>query len=156
MILLLAPKPYVRNMHVHAKIRKNAQTCAEIRKNAPKICQNMLKIPKTPKEYPKYLKMRKYHAKSQQNPGKRCPDPPQPREMEPECSPDLSQTLQNRFKIHQKSRIHGMNLFWEAKNKDSWHESFFWTEKCAPRVARERIARQNPSQNPSHIHPFWH
>ena len=61
----------------------------------------------------------KYRAKSQQNPGKRCPDPPQPREMEPECSPDPSQTLQNRFKIHQKSRIHGMNLFWEGKSKDS-------------------------------------
>ena len=125
MILLLAPKQYVQNIHVHAKIRKNKQTCAKICKNAPKICQNMLKFQKIPKKYSKYLKMRKYHAKSQQNPDKRCPDPPQPREMEPVCSPDPSQTLQNGFKTHQKTRIHGMNLFWEGKSKDSWHESFF-------------------------------
>ena len=67
MILLLAAKQYVQNIHIHAKIRKNTQTCAEICKNAPKMCQNMLKIQKMPKKYPKYLKMRKYQAKSQQN-----------------------------------------------------------------------------------------
>ena len=127
----------------HTNMRRNMQKCA---KNMSKYAQ----ISKDPKKYPKCLKMRKYHAKSQQNPDKRCPDPPQPREMEPVCSPDPSQTLQNGFKTHQKTKIHGTNLFWEGKSKDSWHESFFFEGKKTPLESPEKVS---PAKIPSKTLP---
>ena len=154
--------------------------CFWLQSNTSKISTYMLKFAKTHKHAPKYAKMRQKYVKLCSNFKRspknipntwKCANIMQNRSK---IQTNAAQILHNLAKWSQyapptllrpskmasklikkrgfmawiffgrgKAKIHGMNLF-------------FLKEKHAPRVARKGVTRQNPFQNPSQIHEFWH
>ena len=156
MILLLAPKQYVQNIHIHAKNRKNTQTCAKYAKMRQKYVKICSKFKRSQKDIPntwKCASIMQNRSKIQANAAQILHNLAKWSQYAPPTllrpSKMASKLIKKRgfmawiFFGRGKAKIHGMNLF-------------FLKEKNAPRVARKGVACQNLSQNPSQIHQFCH